>query len=153
MDCRETPIAPDGSWHNESQVSNQRKYLLQGKVSMGTLPTPDRITILAQGKTMTCDRGANLRAVLINHGVDLYNGASSIVNCRGLGTCGTCTVQVEGTVSEPNGREQLRLSLPPHRAGSDRRLACQTKVLGDLKVSKCQGFWGQSSDLLWSPEG
>ncbi|HAO13481.1 MAG TPA: (2Fe-2S)-binding protein, partial [Planktothrix sp. UBA8407] len=32
------------------------------------------VQIQAQGKTITCDRGANLRKVLLENGIDLYNG-------------------------------------------------------------------------------
>ncbi len=107
-------------------------------------------TIKAEGKTLTCEQGANLRQVLLDNGVNLYNGAASTINCHGLGTCGTCAVQIEGTVSEPSWREKTRLSLPPHSSQRDRRLACQVKVLGDVVVTKHDGFWGQDNDVVWS---
>ncbi|NEO26689.1 MAG: (2Fe-2S)-binding protein [Kamptonema sp. SIO4C4] len=108
--------------------------------------------ITAQGKTFTCDRGANLRQVLLQNQVDVYNGKASALNCRGLGTCGTCTVGVEGEVSTPSWREKTRLSLPPHKADTNRRLSCQVKVLGDVKVTKFQGFWGQEDGVQWTPD-
>jgi ferredoxin len=51
-------------------------------------------TVTVQGKTVICDYGANLRKVLLKHKIDLYNGTSRIINCRGIGTCGTCAVAV-----------------------------------------------------------
>lgn len=111
------------------------------------------VNIQAQGKTITCDRGANLRQVLLKNGVDVYNGSASVINCRGIGTCGTCAVVIDGEVSEPQWREKARLSVPPHSSDSNKRLCCQVKVLGDLKVTKYNGFWGQGSDIIWSPEG
>lgn len=90
--------------------------------------------------------GANLRLVLIRARLPLYNSAAKALNCRGSGTCGTCAVQVEGEVSEPTAKEKLRLRLPPHNRESGLRLACQCEVLGDVKVTKYEGVWGQGTD-------
>jgi len=106
-------------------------------------------TIKAQGKTIECATGANLRQVLLAHDIAVYNGAAQTINCHGIGTCGTCAVRIEGPVSPMEWREKARLSLPPHQSGSDRRLACQVKVLGDLTVTKADGFWGQGTQPVW----
>ncbi|MBW4499799.1 MAG: (2Fe-2S)-binding protein [Scytonema hyalinum WJT4-NPBG1] len=106
----------------------------------------------AQGKTIECVRGANLRQILLQNGVDLYNSGAKVINCRGIGSCGTCAVLVEGKVSQPNWRDKARRSLPPHSPTTDLRLACQTKVLGDVKVTKYDGFWGQGSQIVWTSE-
>lgn len=111
------------------------------------------VTVRAQGKTIECDRGANLRQVLLKNDIAVYNGKAAIVNCHGLGTCGTCAVEVEGEVSEPSWREKARLSLPPHSPTSNRRLSCQTQVLGDIQVTKYDGLWGQGSDTVWTAQG
>lgn len=108
------------------------------------------IQVRAQGKTFECQRGANLRQVLLANGIDLYNGGAKAINCRGIGTCGTCAVRVEGEISEPNWRDRGRRSLPPHSPARNLRLACQTRVLGDVKVTKFAGFWGQSDQPVWS---
>ncbi|MEA5579984.1 2Fe-2S iron-sulfur cluster-binding protein [Nodularia harveyana UHCC-0300] len=109
--------------------------------------------VLAQGKTIECDRGAKLSRILLQNGIDLYNGGAKLINCRGIGSCGTCAVKIEGEVSAPNWRDKARRSLPPHSPTAELRLACQTQVLGDVKVTKFDGFWGQSSQILWTPEG
>ncbi|AFY66000.1 2Fe-2S iron-sulfur cluster-binding protein [Geitlerinema sp. PCC 7407] len=109
--------------------------------------------VTAQGKTFECDRGANLRQVLLQNGVALYNGQAKVINCHGIGTCGTCAVAIEGEVSEANWRDQARRSLPPHSPAQNRRLACQTQVLGDITVTKYDGFWGQGTAIAWTPEG
>lgn len=109
--------------------------------------------VLAQGKTIECDRQANLRKILLQNGVDLYNGGAKVINCRGIGSCGTCAVKVEGEVSAVNWRDKTRRSLPPHSPTTDLRLACQTKVLDHVKVTKFDGFWGQGSEIVWTPEG
>lgn len=109
--------------------------------------------VRAQGKTIECDRGANLRKVLLANGIELYNGKATLINCRGIGSCGTCAVELEGEVSEANWRDKTRRSLPPHSPSKNCRLACQTQVLGDVSVTKYDGFWGQGEQQLWTPEG
>ncbi|WP_017658765.1 2Fe-2S iron-sulfur cluster-binding protein [Baaleninema simplex] len=109
--------------------------------------------VTACGKTFECDRGANLRRVLLHQGIDLYNGNASVINCRGIGTCGTCAVRVDGKVSEANWRDRARRSLPPHESSRNLRLACQTRVLGDVRVTKFDGFWGQGDRVVWTPDG
>lgn len=106
-------------------------------------------TVTAQGQSIPCEVGANLRRVLQAAQVDLYNGNARVINCRGIGSCGTCAVTITGDVSEPNWKERSRLSLPPHRADSGLRLACQVKVLGDITVEKRDRFWGQGDQRLW----
>ncbi|MEM6614758.1 MAG: 2Fe-2S iron-sulfur cluster-binding protein [Cyanobacteria bacterium P01_C01_bin.72] len=100
-------------------------------------------TVTVQGKTLTCAENANLRKVLLKHDINLHNGQSKIINCRGIGSCGTCAVEIIGNVSPANWKDRTRCSLPPHSLEQERRLACQTKVLGDIEVIKYQGFWGQ----------
>ncbi len=98
------------------------------------------------GQSVECPQGANLRVVLLRARLPLYNGVARALHCRGRGTCGTCAVRVEGAVSEPTTAERWRLRLPPHHPGAGLRLACQCSVLGDLKVMKYEGLWGQRSD-------
>jgi ferredoxin len=95
--------------------------------------------------------GANLRQELLQHGIDLYNQQARVINCRGIGTCGTCAVQIEGPVSAPNWRDRSRRALPPHTPTRDLRLACQTQVMGDIRVTKYDGFWGQGTTPVWTP--
>jgi ferredoxin len=52
-------------------------------------------TVTVRGKTLTCDYGANLRKVLLEPKIALYNGKAKIINCRGIGSCGTCAVEIE----------------------------------------------------------
>jgi ferredoxin len=105
-------------------------------------------TITVSGQTITCDRGANLRRVLLKHDISLYNGGSQLINCRGIGSCGTCAVAIVGEVSEINWKEKARLSLPPHKPNNNRRLACQVQVFGDIEVTKYDGFWGQGESVI-----
>ena len=105
--------------------------------------------ITFDNQTIECEQGANLRRVLLDANLPLYNGVASVIHCRGLGTCGTCAVAVEGDVSEMTGVEKWRLGFPPHREENELRLACQCQVLGDLKIKKFPGLWGhQVNDSL-----
>eukprot|EP00873_Tetraselmis_striata_P010352 jgi/Tetstr1/430616/TSEL_001988.t1 len=95
-------------------------------------------------------RGELLRSALLRAGVSPHNGNSKLINCRGLGTCGTCAVRIEGDVSPPqvSTRETMRLSFPPHRPPANKvlRLACQVRLAGDVTVTKMDGFWGSSNN-------
>ncbi len=106
-------------------------------------------TVTANGQTFECDRGANLRSVLLKNGVPVHNPGATIINCRGIGSCGTCAVRIEGDVSAVNWRDRARRSLPPHTPGQDLRLACQTRVLGDISVTKFNGFWGHKDEQVF----
>lgn len=103
-------------------------------------------TIQFAGKSVHCLDGANLRMVLLRARLPLYNSAAKALHCRGFGSCGTCAVRVEGPVSEPTAIERVRLAFPPHDRESGLRLACQVSVLGDLRVTKYDGFFGQRTD-------
>jgi ferredoxin len=105
--------------------------------------------VTAQGKIFTCATGANLRQVLLEQDIDLYNGKAKYINCMSIGTCGTCAVQIEGEVSAANWKDITRRSLPPHQPERNLRLACQVKVLGDIKVTKFDEFWGQGHEVVW----
>jgi mRNA interferase HigB len=77
--------------------------------------------ITAQGRSFTCETGANLRQVLLEQGIDLYDGNAKFINCMSIGTCGTCAVQIEGEVSPVNWKDTARRSLPPHSIGKNLR--------------------------------
>jgi len=100
-------------------------------------------TVTYGDRTIECERGTILRDVLLDAGISPHNGSADRLNCRGHGTCGTCAVAIEGETSEPTRREQWRLDFPPHDRDAGLRLACQTRVEGDLTIRKSGGFWGQ----------
>jgi ferredoxin len=39
------------------------------------------------------------------------------------------------------------MRFPPHRPESGLRLACQCAVLGDIRVTKFHGWWGQHVEV------
>jgi ferredoxin len=99
-------------------------------------------TVRYRGEEIPCERGAVLRDVLLAADQSPHNGGANVLNCRGLGSCGTCAVSVRGPVTDRTARERARLSVPPHDPAAGLRLACQTRVLDDVTVEKHPGFWG-----------
>jgi ferredoxin len=108
-------------------------------------------TIMAEGKTFEVATETNLREALLAQNIDLYNGTAKVLNCHGHGLCGTCLVHVEGAVSEPTQLETTRMGFPPHSGHKDRRLSCQVKVLGDVRVTKFDGHFGTGEQVIWTP--
>jgi ferredoxin len=101
-------------------------------------------TVTVGDRELKCDEGATLRDVLLRaDGYSPHNEMTQVANCGGNGLCGTCAVEVDGEADEPSAREQRRLSLPPHEESDGLRLSCQTRVRGDLEVTKHGGLWGQ----------
>lgn len=100
-------------------------------------------TVRFCGTAITCEQGEILRDLLLDAGETPHNGAANSLNCHGFGTCGTCAVEVEGETNDRTSMEQWRLDFPPHSPTARLRLACQTRVEGDLLVDKHEGFWGQ----------
>ncbi|MCG8588529.1 MAG: (2Fe-2S)-binding protein [Proteobacteria bacterium] len=103
-------------------------------------------TVQFAGQSVECLQGSNLRMVLVRARLPLYNDAARALNCRGRGRCGTCTVRIEGPVSEPTEAERARLKLPPDGEDRGLRLACQCTVLGDITVTKLGGFFGRREE-------
>jgi len=103
-------------------------------------------TVTVDGQEIECETGAILRDVLREADLSPHNGRAETLNCRGHGSCGTCAVAVSGAASEPTRRETVRLSVPPHDPDDGLRLACQTRIQGDVTVEKHPGFWGHHAE-------
>jgi Ferredoxin len=106
-------------------------------------------TVQFRGEEIECREGAVLRDVLLEADLTPHNGIANVLNCHGFASCGTCAVRVEGEVSDVGVREKARLLVPPHHPNYRLRLACQTRVEGDIKVEKYPGMWG--TDLASEP--
>ncbi|MFN3189741.1 MAG: 2Fe-2S iron-sulfur cluster-binding protein [Aureliella sp.] len=103
-------------------------------------------TIRFGNELIECAEGENLRKVLMRAKERLYHPMVRHLHCRGIGTCGTCAVRIEGSVSPQTRIENWRLNFPPHSLENGLRLACQCRVRGDLEVKKFTGVWGQHSE-------
>lgn len=99
-------------------------------------------------KKIEVPKGVNLRWVLMKNGIEVYEGPlgmDKIFNCRGRGSCGTCRVLVTKGMencSEPGTKEKVRLffSLAAIGYEDQMRLACQTKVKGDITIVERAGL-------------
>lgn len=57
-------------------------------------------------KTVSVQRGEVLRTAMLKRGVSPHNGKSRLINCRGLGTCGTCAVEVRAKTATDNDNDE-----------------------------------------------
>ena len=112
------------------------------------------VKFINEKKEIEVPEGANLRneakkaGINLNCGVNGYlASANKIVNCHGIGACGTCRVNIVAGMENTNAvtlREKLRFKTPvvpdpvPCLAyiGNEEtmRLACCVKVNGDVEV-------------------
>ncbi len=101
------------------------------------------VKFVNEKKTIEVPEGANLRKEALNAGIELYPGVHHYLNCRGLRACASCRVIIKKgkeNVSRPGLIERLRFLLGPitffAKIGheEDLRLACATRVLGDIEV-------------------
>jgi ferredoxin len=119
------------------------------------------VKFIKENKEIEVPKGANLRAEAVKAGINTHQGLNGfgasinkLVNCHGFGQCGTCRVNiVQGADhASPMGilertRFKIPIPTPITPGGVDpvpcmafignedtMRLACQTKVLGDMEV-------------------
>lgn len=114
------------------------------------------------GRDFSCDAGANLRRLLLDGGAALYAPPMNVFHCRGLGTCGTCALEIRAAdggevppLSPITKMERWRLGFPPHHhtnapvdPSAQLRLACQVQVQGDVRCVRRSGLWGQGAPSM-----
>jgi ferredoxin len=111
------------------------------------------VKFIKENKEIDVPHGANLRQEAIKAGINVHQGVNGfgaainkVLNCHGIGQCGTCRVLITKGMenTSPMGVvEKIRFYNPvpdpmPCMAfiGNENtmRLACRTKVLGDIEV-------------------
>lgn len=104
------------------------------------------VTFVNEKKKVQCAEGANLRKIARSAGVKLYNGMNGYgaklneyFNCLGFGHCGTCRVLITKGMDQTSPKgvvERLRLGMSLAYIGNEQtmRLACRTRVMGDMEV-------------------
>ncbi len=97
------------------------------------------IKFVNEKREIQVPEGSNLRTEAQRAGVNLYPHVHQVFNCHGLGQCGSCRVLITKGMenASPMGAiEGLRLKMSMAFIGNENtmRLACQTKVLGDMEV-------------------
>jgi ferredoxin len=91
------------------------------------------IKFIKEEKEVTAAAGANLRQKALENGIDLYTLKGKLMNCGGIGQCGTCVVNIVEGANELSPRtdfENRKLKRRPDTC----RLACQTLVNGSVIV-------------------
>ncbi|WP_026735926.1 2Fe-2S iron-sulfur cluster-binding protein [Fischerella sp. PCC 9605] len=91
------------------------------------------IKFVKENQEVVTAPGANLRLKALENHIDLYKLRGKLMNCGGLGQCGTCIVEiVEGmeNLSHRTEVENYMLKKKPETY----RLACQTLVNGSVGV-------------------
>jgi len=86
-----------------------------------------------QRQTITAPKGANVRQVLVDSGINVYQSLTRWTNCEGKQLCGTCIVNVKegnGNTNRKSMDEESTLRENP----DGYRLACVTFAYGDITV-------------------
>ncbi|MBI3099156.1 MAG: (2Fe-2S)-binding protein [Planctomycetes bacterium] len=105
-----------------------------------------KVKFVQEKKEIEVAPGANLRTEAMKAGIELYEGPDRLLNCRGFGMCATCTVWLKNDTAKNAGpmgiHERIRRALGFWALGHEEecRLACQTKVMGDLEVWTRPGY-------------
>jgi ferredoxin len=100
------------------------------------------ITFATEKKEIQVPEGANLRKEALAAGVALYPGVHKVLNCHGMASCGSCRVLITKGMENTSPRgflEKARLGVSMAYIGNEEtmRLACQTRVNGDITVATC----------------
>jgi ferredoxin len=97
-----------------------------------------KITFVNEHRIVEVDKGRSVRDVALELGIDLNVSPFYGVDCGGHGLCATCMCWVdEGAVPGAAGPKSFMERLRQVRGW--RRLACCTKIEGDLKVFSFPG--------------
>lgn len=84
-------------------------------------------------RTIRAPKGANVRQVLVDEGINVYQSLTRWTNCEGKQLCGTCIVNVKegnGSTNRKSMDEESTLRENP----DGYRLACVTFAYGDVTV-------------------
>ncbi len=114
------------------------------------------VNFVTEKKQVQVPEGANLREEALKAGIRVYNGlngvgasVNAVLNCHGLGTCGTCRVLITkglenaspiSTLEKANFKFNPGAALAYIGHEDNMRLACRVQVLGDMDVQTCPEF-------------
>ena len=84
-------------------------------------------------RTLTAPAGCNVRQVLVDNGINVYQSVTRWTNCKGKQLCGTCIVNVAD--GGPNTNRKSMDEASTLRENPDGyRLSCVTFAYGDITV-------------------
>ncbi len=98
-----------------------------------------KVKFTREKEEIEVEQGANLRQAAIKAGIQLYPGFAKVLNCHGFAQCGECRVYIKEGMENTNKQglvERFRMAVGFFNIGHEDevRLACQTKVNGDITV-------------------
>ena len=115
------------------------------------------ITLVNEGRTLEVPEETNLRKALLRAGVSPYVGKDKLLNCRGLGFCGTCRVEIiDGKGVPPlTDREEAPLIgltlFYARKVPQNVRLSCRIDVKSDITIKtypRIEIDWGKTKERL-----
>jgi ferredoxin len=108
------------------------------------------VNFVNEKKQVEVPEGANLRQEALKAGIKLYDGINGygakineVVNCHGFGHCGTCRILITKGMENATPRGAIEkftcnfnpLAFAVYIGNEEKmRLACRTKVMGDMDV-------------------
>lgn len=118
-----------------------------------------KVTFVKEKKTVDVPQGANLRKAAAQAGVQLYKGLHKVLNCHGLGLCGSCRVYVKDGQENLNPPDMIEKVTTKFGANpeaffayvgheDEMRLACKCKIDGDIEV-QTQAPCNWHGDKFW----
>ena len=121
-------------------TKDELKDLATGGDGDGT-PETITVTVLQQGAnnttnttTLTAPAGVNLRQLLVDNQINVYQSLTRWTNCRGQQLCGTCIVDViDGEQQYTNRKSMDEASTLRENPGAY-RLSCVTFAYGNVTV-------------------
>lgn len=84
-------------------------------------------------KIIKAKKGVNVRQVLIDNGINVYQSLTRWTNCKGKQLCGTCIVNVSNGAQNTNRKSIDEISTLRENPESY-RLSCITFAYGDVTV-------------------
>ena len=100
------------------------------------------ITLCHREKEIQVPEGANLRKRGTRCRSLAVPWVHKVLNCHGMGSCGSCRVLITKGMENTSPRgllEKARMGVSMAYIGNEEtmRLACQTRVNGDITVTTC----------------
>src|SRR5690242_1331502 len=97
------------------------------------------VNFVNEKKQLQVPEGANLRQEAMKAGIELYPHVHKVLNCRGFSLCASCRVLITKGLENASKmgimeKGCLNISLSYIGNEGNMRLACQTKVEGDMDV-------------------
>lgn len=96
-----------------------------------------KVTFVNEHRIVEVESGRNVREVALELGIDLDVEGFAAINCGGHGLCTTCLCWIDESVPGAAGPRSFMERMRSLHGW--RRLACCTKVAGDVKVFSMPG--------------